>query len=77
MKEVRVLGPGCSKCIKLAENVQEVINQHNLDVNFEYISEMNGFLKYGVIITPALVIDNKIISVGKALSKKQLEKILL
>ncbi len=77
MKKVRVLGPGCSKCVKLAENAREVINRHNLDVDFEYISETNEFLKYGVMITPALIVDNKVISVGRALSKKQLEKILL
>ena len=76
MKEVKVLGPCCSKCIKFAEKVQKVIANSDDEFDFKYTSEMSEFLKYGVIIIPALVIDNKVVLVGKA-SKKQLEKILL
>jgi len=70
--EIKVLGPGCAKCKKLAENCQEAIKLSGKEVNFEYITDLQRIMEYGVLMTPGLVINGKVVSVGRVLPVKEI-----
>ncbi len=76
MKEVKVLGPGCAKCKKLAENVKEAIAQSGKDLEFEYVTDIQKIMLYGMIMTPGLVLDGKVVSAGKVLNVKEILKMI-
>ncbi len=72
---IKILGTGCPKCKKLEENVRQAIGQLNGDVSIEKVTDLNQIMDYGVMITPALVIDEEVKSVGKVLSPDALKKL--
>ena len=65
--KVQVLGTGCSKCKQLTANVQEAARQSGLAVEIEKVEDLREIMKYGVMSTPALVIDGAVKSIGKVL----------
>lgn len=64
---VKILGVGCPKCQALETRVREVIEKHKIDAEIEKISNLNEIAKFGVMITPALVINGKVVSSGTPL----------
>ena len=76
MKKIKVLGPGCAKCKKLSENVQEALKETGLDAAFEYITDINKIIAAGIMMTPGLIIDDKVISTGKVHNIKELKVLL-
>ncbi len=64
---IKVLGPGCKKCQDLEKSVIEAIAKLNLNEGFEHVTDFAAIARYGVMNTPALVIDGKVVSVGKVL----------
>lgn len=76
--KIQVLGSGCPNCKKLYENVQKVVEEHGLsDAYVEKVESMEEIVKAGVMSTPALAVDGKVVSSGKVLSPKELEKFLV
>lgn len=73
MLDVKVLGPGCSNCIKLENLVKEVVTENNISANVEKITDRNKFLDYGIMLTPGLVVNGKVLSSGKIPTKSTLE----
>ena len=73
---IQILGSGCPKCKKLEENAREAIAQLSIDVKIEKVTDLNKIMDFGVMMTPAIAIDNEIKSVGKILSPEQIIKIL-
>lgn len=73
---VKILGTGCSNCKKLEENTITAIEEAELDLAVKYVEDMSEIASYGVMSTPALVLDNKVLSYGKVLSKEDIIKIL-
>lgn len=73
---IKVLGSGCSKCVKLAENVQKAVTESGLDASVEKVTDIKAIMGYGVMSTPALVIDGKVVSTGKILSPADITKLL-
>ncbi len=73
MLDIKVLGPGCPNCIKLENLVREVINELNLPAQIEKVTEKEKFLEYGVMMTPALIVNGKILVMGKVPVKATLE----
>ncbi|MFI3329915.1 MAG: thioredoxin family protein [bacterium] len=69
--EIKVLGNCCKKSTKNHNNVLEAVAKSGLDVNVELISDMNEIMKYGVMSTPGLVIDGKVVSSGIVLTVDQ------
>lgn len=69
---VKVLGAGCSKCKKLAENVQEAIKSTGKEYDFEYVTDMERIIGYGILMTPGLVVDEKVVSTGRVLPVKDI-----
>ncbi|MFO7863443.1 MAG: thioredoxin family protein [Salinivirgaceae bacterium] len=77
MLDIKVLGTGCPNCIKLEDMCKEVVKEHNLDATVEKITDMNKFGDYGVMLTPGLVVNGKVLSQGKIPVKNTLENWLI
>ena len=73
---IKILGSGCKKCKKMEENVVEALGQLNLDAEVEKLEDFKEIMKYKVLTTPALVIDEELVSSGKLLKTKEIIKIL-
>jgi len=72
MLNIKVLGPGCVNCEKLYKLCNEVVSENNLEAQIEKIVDLNKFLEYGVMLTPALIVNNKILIQGKIPTKSTL-----
>ena len=71
--KIKVLGTGCPKCKKLEKNAREALSTAGKEAEVEKVTDMNDIMNYGVMITPALVIDEKVVSAGKVLSPKKIK----
>lgn len=71
---IKILGPGCARCNQLENLTKEVLKELNLDVNVEKISDVEEILKYPIMGTPALIINEKIKVAGRVPSKEQIKK---
>lgn len=76
MMKIRVLGGGCNKCETLLSNVKEAISNTGIEAEVEYITDFAVIGSYGIMSTPALMIDEKVVSVGKVLKSRDIEKLL-
>lgn len=74
--EILVLGSGCKKCVELEKNTNQALKELNIDEKVTHITNFVEIAKYGVMSTPALVVDNKVLSVGKVLSIEEIKKLL-
>lgn len=71
---IKVLGTGCPKCKKLEANVIQATE--GLDVDVQKVTDLNEIMNYRVMMTPALVVDEKVVSVGKMLSPDKILKLI-
>ena len=69
---IKVLGSGCSKCKKLEENARTAIVELGIEAAIEKVTELEKIMDYGVMMTPALVINEKVVSSGKLLSPQEI-----
>lgn len=76
MVKIEVLGTGCAKCISLEDNVKQAIKMLGIEAEVVKVSDMKEIMNYGVMMTPALVVDGVIKSAGKLLSPEDITKIL-
>lgn len=76
MKKVQILGMNCPGCRKLAENVMHAANGLGIDVQVEKVTDLNEILKFGVMMTPALVIDGEVKSAGNVVPVDKLAELL-
>ena len=76
MLEILVLGPGCSKCNKLAENTRQAADALGLEYTLEKVTDLDRMLALGVMAPPALVVDGVVKVLGKAPDVPQLEALL-
>lgn len=74
--EIRVLGSGCKSCQTLEKNTLEVTKELGIKTKIKHITDFSEIAKYGIMSTPGLWIDGKIVSYGKVLSKDEIEIIL-
>ena len=74
--KVQVLGSGCPKCKKLEERVEEAVAALGIECEIEKVTEINEIVKFGVMMTPGLVIDGEVKSAGKLLSIQQIKDLL-
>ena len=63
--EIKILGSGCSKCQTTEKNVKEALAESGLEIRVDKVTDVMEIAKYGVFMTPAVVIDGKVKSVGK------------
>lgn len=64
MISVKILGTGCKKCQTLEAKVRELISQNNIDAEVEKVTDINGMMSYGIMMTPGLVVNEKVVSAG-------------
>lgn len=76
MLNVKVLGGGCKKCETLLANTKEAVANAGIEAEVEYITDFAVIGSYGIMSTPALMIDEKIVSTGKVLKSGDIEKLL-
>ena len=74
--KLEVLGPGCAKCKKLYEATQDAVEKAGLAAQVSKVEDLAQIMKYGVLSTPALVIDGKVAFSGKVPSPDEIEKLL-
>ena len=70
---IKVLGSGCSKCESLLAAAKEAVQHLGIDAEVQYVTD---FARYGIMSTPALVVDDKVVSTGRALKADQVEAYL-
>lgn len=75
-KGIFVLGSGCTKCNNLEQAVTEALNELGINESVGHITDFVEIAKFGVMSTPALVIDNQVVSYGKVLKKEEVIDIL-
>lgn len=73
---IKVLGSGCASCHTLYENAKEAVQKMGLSVEVEYITDLQKVMEYGVMSMPALVVNEKVVSMGKMLKANDVEKLL-
>ena len=73
---IKVLGCGCRKCENLLAAVKEAAAEKGIEAEIEYVTDMAGIMEYGIMSAPALMIDGKIVSMGRVLKAKDLVKLL-
>lgn len=76
LTSVKVLGPGCKNCHALLENTQAALKAIGSAIEVEYVTDMATVASYGIMSTPALVINEKVASMGKVLKAADVEKLL-
>jgi small redox-active disulfide protein 2 len=74
--DIKVLGPGCKNCITLEENTKEALKQMGVDASLEKVTDLARIAGYGVMSTPGLVVNGKVVSFGKVLKPADIVKIL-
>ena len=73
---IKVLGAGCKSCHEQFENAKSAVSRMGLDVEVQYITDMEKVMEYGIMSMPALVINEKVVSTGKILKASDVEKLL-
>lgn len=73
---IKVLGKGCTKCELLEDHVKKALEATNTDASVEKVTDTEGIEAYHVLQTPALVIDDKVVSQGRVLSAKKIAKLI-
>lgn len=73
---VKVLGSGCAKCNALEAATKAALEQLGMDSTIDHVTDFAKIAAYGVMTTPALVVDGKVVSYGKALKTDEVVKIL-
>jgi len=76
MKKLQVLGTGCPKCKKLAENAEAAAKALGIEYEIEKITNINDIMKFGVMMTPALAVDGQVKIVGKVVSPDDIKAML-
>ena len=77
MKKIQILGTGCPKCKLLAANAAEAVRALGLEAQIEKVEKITEIMKFGVMMTPALVVDGQVKSAGKVLSTEEIGKLLV
>ncbi len=74
--KVQVLGPGCSRCVTLHENVMKAVRESGVPCEVEKVTDMKEIMAAGVMSTPALVVDGQVKSAGRVLTPDQIKPLL-
>ena len=74
MKKIQILGTGCPKCKLLFANAEAAMQSAGIEAQIEKVEKIVDIMKFGVMSTPALVVDGQVKSVGKVLSSDDIQK---
>lgn len=73
---VKILGTGCSKCNALEATTREALERLGMDASIDHVTDFSQIAAYGVMTTPALVVDGKVVSFGKVLKTDEVVRLL-
>lgn len=73
---IKILGSGCKNCVTLAENVKIALGEMKLEANIVKVTDFAEITAYGIMTTPAMVVNEKVVSYGKVLKPKEVVKTL-
>ena len=76
MKKIHILGTGCPKCEKLTANTEAAAQQLGIEYEIEKVTDVNEIMKFGVMMTPALVVDGEVKVVGKVPTPEEVQGML-
>jgi small redox-active disulfide protein 2 len=76
MKKLQILGTGCAKCTKLAENTEAAARETGLDYELTKVTELREIMGFGVMTTPALVVDGKVKVAGRVPDVSELKTLI-
>ena len=76
MKKIQILGTGCPKCKTLLANAESAVRALGLEAHIEKVEQITEIMKFGVITTPALVVDGQVKSAGRVLSAEDIKRFL-
>ena len=74
--EIKILGTGCPKCKALEKVTRDVVAENGIDATVSKVEEIMDIMKYGVMMTPALVVDGKVVLKGRVPSKEEVKQLL-
>lgn len=70
---IKILGPGCANCTKLEQNTLEALKGSNAEYNIDKVTDPVDIMKFGVMSTPGLVVDDKVVAYGRVLSPEEIK----
>lgn len=73
---IKILASGCKNCVKLRQNTEKALKDAGIEAEIIKIEDFKEIMKYGVMTTPALVVDEKVVSIGKVLKPKEIVELL-
>jgi len=73
---IKILGSGCAKCKKLEENTKLAVSEMGIEATIEKVQDYKDIMTYGVMSTPALVVDEQVKTMGKVLTPEEIKKYL-
>ena len=74
--KLQILGTGCARCNMLETNVRAAVAEAGIDAEVEKVTDLDTMMDMGVMVTPALTLDGKVVSAGKVLTKEQVLSII-
>jgi small redox-active disulfide protein 2 len=74
--KIQILGTGCPKCKQLTANAEEAAKEKGIDYEIEKVTDINEIMNFGVMMTPALAIDDEVKIVGKVSTVEEIKNIL-
>jgi len=74
--KIKILGSGCPNCKVLEANVKKAVKEMKISAKIEKVTDISKIMEYGVMSTPALVVDEKVVSYGRVLSSEEIKKLL-
>jgi small redox-active disulfide protein 2 len=77
MKKLQILGPGCSRCTNLAAATEQAAKTLGLEYQIEKVTDMKQIMTFGVMMTPALVVDGKVKLAGRVPAVEEIKKMLV
>jgi len=73
---IKILGSGCPNCQRLEANAKQAIDDLNLDAKIEKVTDITAIMNYGIMSTPALVADEKVLSYGRIPDVEEIKQLL-
>jgi small redox-active disulfide protein 2 len=74
--EIKILGTGCAKCKALEKVTRDVVAENGIEANVTKVEDIMDIMKYGVMTTPALVVDGVVVLKGHVPSKEEVKQLL-
>jgi len=74
--EIKILGPGCANCKTLDKITREVVEKNKIDATVTKVEDILEILKYGILSTPAIVVDGKVMASGRVPSSDEIKQLL-